>query len=311
MKRWISVLAVLILPQFLHAAQWRATVGADSNDQGTQALAFLPNEMWIHVGDSITWTFVTGEIHTVTFIPDGQTRFPRTLGCPGYTPDPATFTGGTCVTSMSLVKPETYTVMFTTAGNYKLVCLVHANMTAAIHVLLLSAPLPHDQDFYDKQAATEQIELLSDKIHDHGKNEKNTVTAGIGQVVATGGGSETVSRMRFMDDKVLIRAGETVEWTNEDPVTPHTITFGAEPPNPMPPVGTFTDPDGGRHAIVNSPSDNVHSGFIVAGPQERVFLPQMPLPVTRFRVTFPNAGVYPYICALHDDLGMKGTVTVK
>jgi plastocyanin len=71
------------------------------------------------------------------------------------------------------------------------------------------------------------------------------------------------------------------------------------------------DPDGARHAIVTSPSDNVHSGFIVAGPQERLFLPQMPLPVTRFRVTFPNAGVYPYKCALHDNLGMTGTVTVK
>jgi plastocyanin len=312
MKRWISVLAVLILPQFLHAAQWQATVGADSNDQGMQALAFLPNEMWIHEGDSIKWTFVTGEIHTVTFIPDGQTRFPRTVGCPGFTPDPATFTGGTCVTSMSLAKPNSYTVTFTTVGNYKLVCLVHANMTAAIHVLLASAPLPHDQDFYDKQAATEQIELLSDKIHDHGKNEKNTVTAGIGQVVATGGGSETVSHMRFMDDKVLIRVGDTVEWTNEDPVTPHTITFGVEPLDPMPASSNVTkDSDGARHATINSTSDNVHSGFIVAGPQERNFLNQLPLPVTRFRVTFTHAGVYPYKCALHDDLGMNGTVTVK
>src|SRR5438105_2430635 len=311
MKRWISILAVLILPQFLQAAQWQAIVGADSNDQGMQALAFLPNEMWIHQGDSITWTFVTGEIHTVTFLTDGHTRLPFTVGCPGYTPNPAIFTGLNCVTTPPLVRGDSYTVTFTTAGNYKLVCLVHENMTAAIHVLLPLAPLPHDQDFYDKQAATEQSELLSDKIHDHGKPEKNVVTAGIGQVVATAGGSETVSHMRFMSDKVEIRAGETLEWTNEDPVTPHTITFGVEPPDPMPPVGTFMDPDGARHAIINSTSDNVHSGFIVAGPQERLFLPQMPLPVTRFRVTFTHAGVYPYKCALHDELGMTGTVTVK
>ena len=31
---------------------------------------------------------------------------------------------------------------------------------------------------------------------------------------------------------------------------------------------------------------------------------------TRFRVTFMSPGVYTYICALHDDLGMKGTVEV-
>ena len=311
MKRWISLLAVLILPQFLHAAQWRATVGADSNDQGIQALAFLPNEMWIHEGDSIVWTFVTNEIHTVTFLTDGHARLPFPVGCPGFTPSPATFTGANCVTTPPLVKPDSYTVIFTTAGNYKLVCLVHENMTGAIHVLAPAAALPHDQNFYDKQAATEQGELLSDKLHDHGKTAKNAVTAGNGQIVATGGGSETVSHMRFMDDKVSIRVGDTLEWTNEDPVTPHTVTFGVEPADPMPPVGTFNDPDGARHAIINSTSDNVHSGFIVAGPQERLFTPQDPLPVTRFRVTFTHAGVYPYKCALHDELGMTGTVTVK
>jgi plastocyanin len=313
MKHWISILAVLILPQFLHAAQWRATVGADSNDQGTQALAFLPNEMWIHAGDSIVWTFVTNEIHTVTFLTDGHPRLPFPVGCPGFTANPATFTGLNCVTTPPLVKPEIYTVTFTTAGNYKLVCLVHENMTATINVLASSAALPHNQDFYDKEAQREKDALLSDE-GDHGDHNgaKNAVTAGNGQVVATGGGSETVSHMRFMDDKAEIRAGDTLEWTNEDPVTPHTITFGVEPLDPMPPSGNVTtDADGARHATINSTSDNVHSGFIVAGPQERLFTNQLPLPVTRFRVTFTHSGVYPYKCALHDNLGMTGTVKVK
>jgi plastocyanin len=54
----------------------------------------------------------------------------------------------------------------------------------------------------------------------------------------------------------------------------------------------------------------VHSGFIISAPQERGGLPQAPLGKTRFRVTFTSAGVYPYICALHDDLGMKGRIVV-
>jgi plastocyanin len=312
MKRWISVLAVLILPQFLQAAQWQATVGAQSNDHGLQALAFLPNEMWIHAGDSIAWTFPTGEIHTVTFLHDGDTRLPFGPPFGGNSYD-----GINSLSSAPMLNGQGFTVTFPNAGNFKLVCLVHENMTATIHVLAASAALPHDQDFYDKQAATEQGELLSAKLHDHGKNEKNTVAVGNGLVVATGGGSETVSHMRFMDDKVSIHVGDTLEWTNEDPVTPHTITFGTEPGNPIPPSpppGTGTmmiDADGALHATINSTSDSVHSGFVVAGPQERLFVPQLPLTVTRFRVTFTHAGVYPYICALHDDLGMKGTVTVK
>jgi plastocyanin len=35
-----------------------------------------------------------------------------------------------------------------------------------------------------------------------------------------------------------------------------------------------------------------------------------PLGVTRFRVTFTQPGVFPYICALHDGMGMTGEVIV-
>ena len=118
--------------------------------------------------------------------------------------------------------------------------------------------------------------------------------------------------MRFIVDKIQIHAGQTVEWNNHDPVTPHTVTFGIEPPNILgPPVGNITtDPDGALHAIIYSNADSVHSGLIVAPPQERLDVVQSPLGVTRFRVTFKNAGTFPYICALHDNLGMKGTVMV-
>jgi plastocyanin len=117
--------------------------------------------------------------------------------------------------------------------------------------------------------------------------------------------------MRFMHRTIVVHVGETVEWTNSDPVTPHTITFGIEPAVTNPPSANVTvDVDGARHATINSLTDNVHSGAIVAAPQDRNGLAQSPLGVTRFRITFNNAGTYPYICALHDDLGMKGEVIV-
>jgi plastocyanin len=188
-------------------------------------------------------------------------------------------------------------------------------MTGVVHVLDLSQPLPHDQEFYDEQAEERADALLSDTDHD-GDHERHdsgdaAVTAGIGEVSATAGGSETLSVMRFKRPVTVIHAGETVEWTNSDPVTPHTITFGVEPANPIPPSGNVTvDADGARHAVINSTSDSVHSGFIVATPQERIGLPQAPPGVTRFRITFTHAGVFLYICALHDGLGMRGSVIV-
>lgn len=325
--RCMLLLVVLIVPQSVHAETWQVTVGAQSNDLGRQALAFLPNEVWIHAGDSITWTFAADEIHTVTFLKQNTTpqqiRPPRPGvpggGCPGTTASGSNFDGSTCVTSSELVNGQTYTVNFPTAGNFKLVCLVHANMTGAVHVLNSSEPLPYDQPSYDFVANRQAKALLSDGAGLLGQATStaeqagaNAISAGIGEVVATGGGSNSLSVMRFLQDTIIIHKGDTVEWTNLDPVTPHTITFGQEPPNPTPPSNNVTlAPDGARQATLGSLNDSVNSGFIQAAPQDRTTLPQAPLGVTRFRVTFNTAGTFNYICALHDDLGMVGRVIVR
>jgi plastocyanin len=314
----MAIVTVLVIPQVLQATQWHATVGAQSKNMGRQALAFLPNEIWIHEGDSITWKFDVDEVHTLTFLKSGQVRPPFFVGCPGFASGSATFDGSACVSTPALVKGATFTVEFPQTGNFKLVCLFHPNMTGVVHVLELSKALPHNQDFYDDAAEDEARELLSDaeldEEHDHDAEHEhggNHVTVGIGEVSATPGGSSTLSVMRFIEHTKVIHAGQTVEWGNADPVTPHTITFGTEPANVVPPsANVTTDADGARHATINSTSDTVHSGFIVAAPQDRTGLPQSPLGVTRFRVTFTKAGTYNYICALHDDLGMKGKIIV-
>src|ERR1700693_1013568 len=165
--RWALVLTVLIVPQAARALEWHATVGAQSGDKGHQALAFLPNEIWIHAGDSITWRFDADDVHTVTFLTATQPRPDFLVGLPGFSTDPATFEGSTSVSSPLLVKgtgkETTFTVIFPTIGNFKLVCLVHERMTGAIHVLNGSQALPHDQDFYDRQAADQRQALLSDR----------------------------------------------------------------------------------------------------------------------------------------------------
>jgi plastocyanin len=304
--------ALVVFPQLL-LAQWNATAGAQSHDLGRQGLAFLPNEIWIHSGESITWTVEADEPHTITFLASNQIRPPFTVGCPGFSTGSATFDGTHCITSSLLFKGEKLTVVFPVAGNFKLVCLLHDNMTGAIHVLDPSQPLPHDQAFYDRLAQSESKELLGDEDagtpkHDH---SRNTVIVGHGEIAATAGGSDSLSVMRFTDPDITIHAGDTIEWTNEDPITAHTVTFGPEPQDLFDPSSNVTiDADGARHAVLSSTSASVHSGFIQAAPQDRVGLAQAPSGVTRFRVTFAKPGTYPYICSLHDVLGMKGTVIV-
>lgn len=326
--RWTLALAILVCPSVANA-QWHAAVGAQSKDKGRQALAFLPNEIWIHAGDDITWTVDTDEIHTVTFLITGQVRAPFSSGCAPFPPgNPPVFSSSgvsfnnmTCVSTPPLAKGQTFKVVFPKAGNFKLTCLVHENMTGTIHVLPLSVALPHYQSFYDEQAEDQRKDLLADNDshdghHDHDDGMTaafghSSVTVGIGEIVATGGGQQSVSVMRFFGKETTIHVGQTIEWTNNDPVTPHTITFGVEPANPMPPAGSFiVDADGALHFTITSNATNVHSGFIIAAAHERIGVPTSGVGNTRVRVTFTKAGTYPYICALHDDLGMKGTVVV-
>ena len=174
---------------------------------------------------------------------------------PGLPPPPNAFGKG-----------ATFIVNFPTPGNYKQVCLFHQNMTGVVHVLPADALLPHDQDFYDRQAADQRRDLLSDRdgrlvaagqqhgeCAAHDSLKARVVAAGIGEISATAGGTQTLSVMRFIDDNIQIRAGDTVEWTNQDPVTPHTVTFGPEPtpdptspsPNPLP-----VDAEGVPHVVI-------------------------------------------------------------
>jgi hypothetical protein len=119
--------------------------------------------------------------------------------------------GSTCLTSPELVDGQTYTVMFPKAGNFKLVCLVHNNMTGAVHVLGPNDTLPHDQAFYDDQAQKRQAELLSDGAGLEGRatataqrSSGDAVSVGIGEIVATGDGSDTVTVMRFRQDTIVV-----------------------------------------------------------------------------------------------------------
>jgi plastocyanin len=317
----------------LRATEWQAIAGAESANRGSQALAFLPNEFWIRAGDSIRWTFSSHERHSLTFLTPGQTRPPGfgptfgvPVGCPGITPDGSSFDGSSCVTTGILLldenaapaaKPPTYSVSFPAVGNFKFVCLVHADMTGLVHVVNAFLTLPHDQAFYDKQGQSERARLFRDASRLEGGNEdpaqSNDVAAGIGVIVTpTGVGSQTASLMRFVRDTIIVQVGDTVEWTNLDPSINHTVTFGTEPADPRPPSTNLLLPaaDGARRAMISSPADSVNSGFLSPTPQDRANLAQASPGVTRFRVTFTSPGIFNYICAVHDQLGMKGTVVV-
>ncbi|MGH9497123.1 MAG: cupredoxin domain-containing protein [Candidatus Sulfotelmatobacter sp.] len=341
-----SMLAAGLLASAMTATAqqtWRVQVGAESHDQAMQADAFLPNEIWIFAGDSITFKFSPkNEIHTVTLLEAGQTRPlfsgppapPPPVGCDAIDSEGATQASDSsydgvgvspdlaCVNSGPMANGATYTVKFPTAGNYKLVCLVHPDMYGVVHVMqhadstaaFYAASLPFDQFDYDRQAKDEASDLLTasnnSREEEHDFRPSENVVLMTGDMVATAGGRQYLAIVRFLPGTIRIHAGEAVEWINTDPTEPHTVTFGTEPANPMALVTATPGPDGALQATINSPTDSVSSGFLQAAPQDRPFLPQSAPGITRLRVKFTSPGTYHYICALHDVDGMVGTVIV-
>ncbi len=84
-----------------------------------------------------------------------------------------------------------------------------------------------------------------------------------------------------------------------------------------PSANVTMDPDGGLSAVLNSPTDTVHSGFILQALDDQPGKPvnsdpnnAIALNPTHFRVKFMQPGTYNYKCVLHDDLGMVGQVLV-
>jgi plastocyanin len=270
------------------ATSWNAAVGAQRLDclvggasddklaagcEAQQAIAFLPNEMWIHAGDSITWTQTTEESHTVTFLyqpqplplgtapyPAAQQRQSNATGCMAYgsvvSPDnsaydPSGTHGLKCVHSGPLPSyGSTFTVKFPAQGNFKFTCLIHNSMFGTVHVLDPAAALLFGQAAYDK-LADEQVnnltgDLIAEGLSKYGANPRVFM---VGKILGTGGGWQYGSLFRFVDAKghvltktspLLIHAGQTVEFTDIDPAEPHTITFGC--PSDDPTCPTFVGP---------------------------------------------------------------------
>lgn len=51
---------------------WTVQVGSESSDQAIQGMAFLPADIYVNAGDKVTWKANSAEIHTVTFLAEGQ-----------------------------------------------------------------------------------------------------------------------------------------------------------------------------------------------------------------------------------------------
>jgi len=288
---------------------WQATAGTSTRDEAVQVNAFLPKNLTVDVGDSITWTLRSGEFHTVTF-PSGTEPPPYIApigGVPQLNPAAVAPSGGPSYDGTAfnnsglLFGGQQFTLGFTKAGTYSFLCLIHAGMAGSVHVQDAGTRYPASQATWNTatRVAANRFQAAGRALQARslaGARSSGTVAAGAGAELP---GAGSIAVMRFLPSRIVVHAGETVTWVNNDPETPHTVTFGEEPGGG--PLGSFlpSGVDGPGHATLSSTSQSVNSGFTGE-----------PFLGTHFSATFTAPGTYHFICALHDDLGMTGNVVV-
>lgn len=276
------------------AQTWNLWVGAETGDHAIQAAAFLPRQVWIHVGDTIVWTSWTADIHTVTFLKPGQMRpqfnpsdasQSRPVGSHDY--DGQSYHNSGILSDMSGMRRR-YSLRFTVPGVFTYLCLVHSLMYGTVYVLPAGAPLPYTQMDYNRQIGYAEQSYFNEGLGLIQRTEQEPYQP----VVWVGIGSrDGTSIMRFIRQTLYIRQGTTVTFVNGDPQMVHTVTFGTARSNISMPYGNPRAFDG---------ASPLNSGFLGAyGGNGSVF-----------RVTFTRAGTFSYRCMLHYTMGMTGTIVV-
>jgi plastocyanin len=277
---------------------WTVQVGSESWDQAIQGMAFLPADIWVNEGDTIDWEANSAEIHTVTFLADGQDLQPFNPA----NPDELLKRGGDSYDGHSYYNSgllanvdvpgfpdgKSYSLTFPQVGSFTYYCLVHGMvMKGTVHVREEGTAYPHTQADYDRHAKAEEHSILRD-----GHELEASLAEEAGEHYVLAGGDDGVAMvMRFVRQDVTVHVGDTVVFSNTGMGAPHTVTFGAEPANIFAPSGDPSHYSGG----------DLNSGI----------MPPDPAPGSTFSVTFTKAGTFDYICALHDYMGMVGSVTVE
>jgi plastocyanin len=152
--------------------------------------------------------------------------------------------------------------------------------------------------------------------------------------VQAGAGQDTVDLLAFLPEKLRIRVGDTVTWKFEGDL--HTVTFttGTKPAGLVIPTSqaqpgeviprVFLPVPGAPQGVnmmnpllvfptrkADQPVEKYSgTGFVNAGMMSKTTVFPGTPPIQTFSVTFDMPGTFQYVCLLHQEFGMRGTVEV-
>jgi plastocyanin len=310
-------------------------VGSENTALGVSIMSFFPQNITIHVGDTVTWIANSHEIHSVTFLagePLPEVIIPAPAGYDSPlqinplaafpTPGNDQYDGTTYMNSGILSTDpgfvKTFNLTFTQAGVYNYVCLVHgALMSGSVTVVGMDQAVPtpaqvRTQGLAELKAAWSNVPAVLAQAKAQAvppvQNSDGTYT----HTITLGYMSDNIMIMGFFSKMEMVRPGDTVVWqlapSND---APHTVTFY----NGAPDISFVIIADGpaGTLALINpavlAPSDAVLSGEPLNSTDFFSSGLLMPGGQTSFTLTIGDVtGLINYECILHDTSGMTGSL---
>ncbi len=271
--------------------------------------AFMPREVTVPVGQSLTFLWSSDEPHTVTFLP-------RVLPPPGGPPpfwpanvrpgDGVVYDGSQYINTGIWERGSRLAVAFPAAGRYAYFCAIHPGMAGLVNVVAAGEAYTTESEGWVRaeQEGRGVLGLVPAARQQGLAGYRQTVRPDgtslwevqVGSVVRAPTGY--LELLEYFPPTVRIRAGDTIRWKAN---SPHTVTFLPPGQAPFDPFETpVTKP-----SQAYDPSRVYHSG--VLGLTDFIG-PEAP---SEFELTFPNPGTFPYLCLLHGPLGHVGTVVVE
>jgi plastocyanin len=310
-------------------------VGSDNSSMGVSIMAYFPQSIRIHVGDTVTWKANSHEIHTITFLagdslPDVIIPAPVGMASPFQinplaafpTPTDGQYNGSSYMNSGIISTDpgfmQTFRLTFTQEGVYDYVCVIHGqSMSGTVTVVGANIAVPKPaqvsvQGLAELRAAWMKVPAVMAQARAQAvppvQNPDGTFT----HTIALDYMSGNIMVMGFFSKMEMVKPGDTVVWqlspTND---APHTVTFYNGAPDLS--FVMIVQGDNGPVALINpavlfpsqavllgEPLNNIdffNSGILMPGGQ------------TTFSLRIGDiTGLINYECILHDTSGMVGSL---
>ena len=283
-------------------------VKVGSGEPGYAVNLYGPGAITVQTGSTLSFKGNWLEPHTVTFLGGSPRPTPADPKAPVPT-DPGKVVGydGTKYLSSGFItsRDPAFSVSFPKAGTYPFLCIIHPGMDGTVTVVDSGATSTQaqldntaQQVFAAALAALKaQAATLAAKPVTQTRNADGTTTF---RVTTVGGYVAPSDIQQFFPPSMNVNVGDTVVFENTVP-TPHTVTFLGGTPLPFPP--SLEDPKIG--APTPAPAAGYDgTGYVNSGVIGQGF------GGSSFSIKFSKAGAFPFVCILHVDQGMGGTINV-